>query len=78
MNPQDEDEAILGKILEFVKSKKQPVTVRLSVSHREGFDWEKFLRGMEEVRAITEKTPIDLPPDTDINDIIDEMNDVEL
>ena len=77
INPQEIDEEILKKILDFFKDKKQSVTVKLSAYGRENFDWKEFGRGMEEARAAMEKNPV--PIDIgDLDDLIDSMNDVEL
>lgn len=78
VHPQEVDAQLLTRMLDFFKGKKEPVTVRFTDSSQEHFDWQQWFKGMEDIRKRTELVPVDVPPGTDINDLIDEMNKVEL
>ncbi len=78
VNPQEVDAQLLTRMLDFFKGKKEPVTVRLTDTAQEHFDWQQWFNGMEDIRKRTELVPVDVPPGTDINSLIDEMNSMEL
>ena len=75
VNPKEIDAQLLERMLGFFADRQGPVTVHLAEKELEGVDWQDLLRRMEALRRITEQVPVDLPPGTDINDLIDEIND---
>lgn len=79
VNPQEVDEKLLGKMLDFFKDKKQPVTVKLTATDRENFDWKAWFKEKEEIRASMAKNPVPTGIGIgDLDDLIDTINDNEL
>ena len=61
----------------FGKDRKVIIKAEPAETEPRKSQYEIFLE-MEEIRKSIKLTPADFPPDFDINDIIDEVNDVEL
>ena len=77
VNPQEVDAQLLERMLNFFKDKEGPITVRLTETSSEDFDYQQWFRGMEAIRAKTELVPIPAGID-DLNDLIDSINDADL
>ncbi|WP_338872095.1 hypothetical protein WBJ53_27085 [Spirosoma sp. SC4-14] len=54
---------------------KKTIRVKVEEVSDSVADQQHLLRRMEALRLITEQVPVMLSPDTDINDLIDDIND---
>lgn len=76
LHPREANPQVIERMLQLFANSDEPVTVRVTTQPKAAFDFQAWFQGMEAVRAETEKVPVPAGI-TDIDALIDEMNEVE-
>ncbi len=76
LNPREANPQLIGQMLQLFAGSEEPVTIRVTTHPKPSFDFQTWFQGMEAIRARTEKVPV-LPGISDLDELIDEMNEVE-